>query len=414
MASNTNIEAQIVGTSPVLRDAVKRLGKVARVHKIPVLIEGETGTGKELAAQLVHGKSGRHGQMLAINCAAIPKDLLESELFGYARGAFSGAHREHVGLFERANGGTLFLDEIGELPLELQPKVLRAIQEGEVRRIGSSDTRKVDVRIVAATHRDLVAMVEAGEFREDLFYRLRGYAVCLPPLRDRGRDVLLLARLFLGAEFAAKRIGRDAEAALLEHDWPGNVRELQNVILAAAVDSGRTIHAAHVLRHAVGITLAGAAEPSRTDTILGAFDALGAASAGDIRDATGLSRSTLRRALCDLLAAGIVLRTGEGRGARYRRTASVDPVQISARQRLIVRHVEDAGRITRNEAAETTGASVRTASRDLAELVEAGVLVGDGRPGNASGYVLAGGHPPVSPGPQAHPRHLLEEADHDD
>ena len=154
MASPLTIEAQIIGTSSVLRAAVRRLATVARVHRLPILIEGETGTGKELAAQLVHQHSRRSGRFCAINCAAIPTDLLESEVFGYARGAFSGAARDHVGLFERAHGGTLFLDEIGELPLALQPKILRAIQDGEIRRLGSGDLRTVDVRIVAATHRN--------------------------------------------------------------------------------------------------------------------------------------------------------------------------------------------------------------------------------------------------------------------
>ena len=161
MASTSTIEAQIIGTSSVLRDAVRRLATVARIHRLPVLIQGETGTGKELAAQLVHQHSRRPGRFVAINCSAIPTDLLESELFSYARGAFSGASREHVGLFEQAHGGTLFLDEIGELPLALQPKLLRAIQDGEIRRLGSGDPRTVDVRVVAATHRHLGEMVAA-------------------------------------------------------------------------------------------------------------------------------------------------------------------------------------------------------------------------------------------------------------
>jgi transcriptional regulator with GAF, ATPase, and Fis domain len=404
VAGTTNIKARIIGTSKVLRDAIARLERVARVHAVSVLIEGETGTGKELAAQLVHERSRRHGRFLAINCAAIPKDLVESELFGYARGAFSGAHREHAGLFEQANGGTLFLDEVGELPLALQAKVLRAVQEGEVRRVGSSDVRKVDVRIVAATHRDLRAMADAGEFREDLLYRLRGYVVHLPPLRARGRDVLLLARRFLEETFRSKRFSREAEVLLLDYPWPGNIRELQNVVRAAAIDARRTIGPEHLVPHMdVEPPDSDGAPGSRTDAILEVIDETGSASPAELRDATGLTQTTLRRAINDMLAAGIVERLGEGRHVRYARAAARDDdarPKLTPRQRLIIRHVENAGRITRQECAETTGASLRTASRDLSELVRNGLLVPDGRPGKAAGYVLARPSSSQTTGPQ--------------
>ena len=414
MANSKDMRGRIKGRSKGLLDAIRRLERVARVHRIPVLVMGDTGTGKELAARLTHERSRRQGQFVAFNCATVPKDLMESELFGYVRGAFSGAHRDHPGLFEQADGGTLFLDEIGEMPAEMQAKVLRAIQEGEVRRVGDTRLRKVDVRIVSATHRDLEAAVEAGEFREDLLYRLRGYVVSLPPLRDRGRDVVLLARDALRGLFPTKRLGRDAETALLSHDWPGNIRELQNVVLAAAVDAGRTIQAKHVRSHMVDGSPPTGPTVSRVDAILAAVDTVGAAAPASIRDATGLSRSTLRRALSDLLASGVLARVGENRSVMYRRAEQIDATSVCPRHRLIIRHIEDAGRITRQEAAEATGASLRTASRDLADLVEQGIAVADGRVGNAAGYVLAGGlHPSVSPGPQAHSRHLLEEADHD-
>ena len=389
MASTITIEAQIIGTSSVLRDAVRRLATVARVHQLPVLIEGETGTGKELAAQLVHQHSRRPGRFCAINCAAIPTDLLESELFGYARGAFSGASRDHVGLFERAHGGTLFLDEIGELPLALQPKILRAIQDGEIRRLGSGDLRTVDVRIVAATHRNLGEMVAARTFREDLLYRLRGYVVRLPPLRERGRDVVHLARRFLRDPFPRTRISRAAEAVLRAYAWPGNVRELQHVVRAAGVDAGRTLRPEHLAGHLDHRASPSAPRVSRADQVLAVVDRLDAASPLEIRDETALSRTTVQRVLTDLVAAGVLRRVGDGRGTRYARADADAGAPLSARQQRIMRQVADASRITRLECAHTTGASLRTASRDLRQLVERGHLVPDGRAGNAAGYRLA-------------------------
>jgi transcriptional regulator with GAF, ATPase, and Fis domain len=273
--------------------------------------------------------------------------------------------RINTGLFEQAEGGTLFLDEIGEMPAEMQAKVLRAIQEGEVRRVGDTRVRRVDVRIVTATHCDLPAMVEAGEFREDLLYRLKGYVVSLPPLRERGRDIVLLARGFLRDTFSTKRISLDAEAALLRYEWPGNVRELQNVIRGAAIDAGRTILPKHLADHIEDVDHT-PTEQSRTDLIMGVVDRLGTASPADIRTETSLTRTTLLRALNDLVAAGVLKRTGEGRDTRYARAeAPQNGDTLTARQRLILRHVEDAGRITRQQAAEASGAAIRTASRDI-------------------------------------------------
>ena len=389
MASTITSEAQILGTSSVLRDAVRRLATVARVHQLPVLIEGETGTGKELAAQLVHQHSRRPGPFCAINCAAIPTDLLESELFGYARGAFSGASHEHVGLFEQAHGGTLFLDEIGELPLALQPKLLRAIQDGEIRRLGSSDRRTVDVRIVAATHRNLGEMVAARTFRDDLLYRLRGYVVRLPPLRARGRDVVHLARRVLRDQFPRKRLSREAEAVLRAYAWPGNVRELQHVVRAAGVDAGRTLRPEHLAGHLDHQAAPVAPRASRADQVLAIVDRLEAASPRELRDETALSRTTVHRALTDLVAGGVLRRVGDGRGTRYVRAEAAAGARLSARQQRILRHVADASRITRLECAHTTGVSLRTASRDLRQLVERGALIPDGRAGHAAGYRLA-------------------------
>ncbi|MCB9889675.1 MAG: sigma-54-dependent Fis family transcriptional regulator [Planctomycetes bacterium] len=229
----------LFGESPAmveLRQTVLRVAQAAS-H---VLILGENGTGKELVARCLHGESRRvDSPFVAVNCGAIPTELVESELFGHEAGAFTGANRRHRGLFESAHGGTLFLDEIGELPLHLQPALLRAVQSGEVRRVGGREMELFDVRVLAATNRDLADAVACGQFREDLFYRLSALQVDVPPLRDREEDVVLLARRLL-AEYCAEH-GRNlhfADAALLRlrsHDWPGNVRELQNVITRVGV-----------------------------------------------------------------------------------------------------------------------------------------------------------------------------------
>jgi DNA-binding NtrC family response regulator len=229
----TGSSSLLVGSSPAMARVQQRLARVA-ASEASVLIVGESGTGKELVARAVHGESRRRGApFVAINCAAVPEALLESELFGHVRGAFTDARSDRGGLFAQARGGTLFLDEIGDLPLALQPKLLRVLEERRVRPVGGDVEVPVDVRVVAATHRDLDAQVRAGQFRVDLLYRLDVLRVALPPLRDRGDDILALARLFVARAAAlesrpAARVGDDAAHALLAHGWPGNVRELRN------------------------------------------------------------------------------------------------------------------------------------------------------------------------------------------
>jgi Nif-specific regulatory protein len=224
-----------IGESPAMQAVFKQLKKVVDT-RVTVLIEGETGTGKELIASAVHYSSTRREKLfVAQNCAALPENLLESELFGHKRGAFTGAVEDKKGLFELADGGTLFLDEIGEMPLSLQPKLLRALQEGEVRPVGATATKKVDVRIVGATNRDLEKEVAAGRFREDLYYRLRVFPLRLPPLRERREDIPLLAAHFLeryGREFGKPAAGFSQQAmeVLQSYKWPGNVRELENEV----------------------------------------------------------------------------------------------------------------------------------------------------------------------------------------
>jgi formate hydrogenlyase transcriptional activator len=226
---------RIVGNSAALR-RVLRMVRVVAPSNATVLINGETGTGKELIAEAIHKCSGRsNGPFVKVNCAAIPVGLLESELFGHERGAYTGVVARSIGRFERAHGGTLFLDEIGDLPLELQPKLLRVIQERQFERLGSAATFHTDVRVICATHRNLYEMINQRQFRADLFYRLSVFPIDLPPLRDRPEDIRLLTHHF-AMDYAAsmhKRITGISEefmAVLVGHSWPGNIRELQNFI----------------------------------------------------------------------------------------------------------------------------------------------------------------------------------------
>lgn len=223
----------IIGDSPALAEVFKVLGKVAPTDST-VLVTGESGTGKELLVRALHENSVRRNKaFVPINCGAIPKELLESELFGHEKGAFTHAIRSRPGRFELADGGTIFLDEIGEMDLSLQVKILRALQEKEIERVGGTTIKKVDVRVVAATNRDLEDEVRAGRFREDLFYRLNVIPLHLPPLRERGNDILLLADHFLNGHCCAKDrkkllISEKAKEMFLTYSWPGNVRELEN------------------------------------------------------------------------------------------------------------------------------------------------------------------------------------------
>jgi len=230
----------IIGSSKSLRAVLDQVRTVALASST-VLIEGETGTGKELIAQAVHMNSQRRSRpFVKLNCAAIPLDLLESELFGHERGAFTGAVTQRVGRFEAANGGTLFLDEIGDIPLELQSKLLRVLQEQEFERLGGTYTHRVDVRIVAATNQDLASLVEEKQFRMDLYYRLNVFPIALPPLRQRVDDIPVLVAHFV-QKFAGRmskrisKISRDAMDTLVHYPWPGNIRELQNFIERAVI-----------------------------------------------------------------------------------------------------------------------------------------------------------------------------------
>jgi formate hydrogenlyase transcriptional activator len=231
---------QIIGKSPALEAVLEQVERVAPTGST-VLIEGETGTGKELIARAIHNLSSRCGRaFIKLNCAAIPLDLLESELFGHERGAFTGAIAQKVGRFELADKGTLFLDEVGDIPPALQPKLLRVLQEQEFERLGGTRTHQVDVRLVAATNRDLTEMVKRGEFRSDLYYRLNVFPLRLPPLRARREDIPALVTHFV--DILGRRLGRQIKhippetmSALSSYHWPGNIRELQNLIERAVI-----------------------------------------------------------------------------------------------------------------------------------------------------------------------------------
>jgi DNA-binding NtrC family response regulator len=233
---------ELYGSSTSMRTVFALLEKVASVS-LTCLIVGETGTGKEIAARAVHELSNRaNGPFVILDCGAVNENLILAELFGHERGAFTGADRSRIGAFERANGGTILLDEIGELPLELQPKLLRVLERKEVTRIGAGDPIDVDVRVLAATHRDLAAMVDAGTFREDLLYRLAEVVVRMPPLRDHREDIPLLANRILHQLDGPRRtLAADAIAYLLDQPWAGNVRELRNLVRRAAALSTATV-----------------------------------------------------------------------------------------------------------------------------------------------------------------------------
>jgi formate hydrogenlyase transcriptional activator len=236
----------IVGDSPALKTALDLVSIVAPTDS-SVLVTGETGTGKELIARAIHNLSGRRERaFVKLNCAAIPLGLLESELFGHEKGAFTGAIAQKAGRFELANKGTLFLDEVGDIPLELQAKLLRVLQEQEFERLGSNYTHKVDVRMIAATHHDLAAMVKQGNFREDLYYRLKVFPINVPALRQRTEDIPQLVQHFI--QLHARRMNKtideipsDTMDALVRYRWPGNIRELQNFIERAVILSARTV-----------------------------------------------------------------------------------------------------------------------------------------------------------------------------
>ena len=294
---------QIIGASPGLETVLAQVERVAPTHAT-VLVEGETGTGKELIARAIHNLSTRSGRaFVKVNCAAIPLDLLESELFGHEKGAFTGAIAQKIGRFETADRGTLFLDEVGDIPPALQPKLLRVLQEQEFERLGGTQTHQVDVRLVAATNRDLAEMVRRSEFRVDLYYRLNVFPILVPPLRERREDIPILVMHYI--DRFSRRLGKrvysippETMSAFVSYDWPGNIRELQNLIERAVImANGEVLPNPLPAPGTPSVTAAPATtlrESERT-LILNTLDALGWVIGGPKGAAAklGLHRSTL-------------------------------------------------------------------------------------------------------------------------
>ena len=294
--------SRMVAESPAMRRLLVRAAALARTSA-PLVLQGETGTGKEVLARVLHASSPRASKpFVAVNCAALPGDLLESELFGHARGAFTGAVSDKTGLFEEAEGGTLLLDEVADLPLPLQAKLLRVLQDGEVRRVGSTRSHCADVRVIAATHRDLREQVERAAFREDLFYRVNVFALTLPPLRERKEDILPIALQLLELEEGpARGFSREAERALLACRWPGNIRELSNAVRhAAALAEGPSVRADdlpdEVRRQRAARPLMRPLAEVEREHVLAVLDACGGNQAEAAR-VLGLARNTLWRRL---------------------------------------------------------------------------------------------------------------------
>jgi DNA-binding NtrC family response regulator len=314
---------ELVGESPAL-DEVRRLVARVAASEATVLIRGETGTGKELVARAIHEGSGRAGgPLVAVNCGALPEQLVESELFGHRKGAFTGADEHRAGLFEVADGGTLFLDEIGELPRSLQPRLLRVLESGEIRRVGDSQSLTVDVRVVCATHRSLERMVADGEFREDLLFRINTFEVPVPPLRERLDDIPALVRHFVRRARPQVPSGElVVEPAVLEvlaaHQWPGNVRELANVVEHALVLSDRLPLRLEDLPARLGRPLGGVKPPDGADVMVdptagnplenhrsrGEAEAAAAGLPGAIQSPTGRAR-TLREMEMEAILEGL-------------------------------------------------------------------------------------------------------------
>jgi two-component system response regulator HydG len=344
---------EIIGASPKMLDVFRLIEGVAPTSST-VLILGESGTGKELVARAIHQMSPRAKKsFVAVNCGAIPKELVESELFGHVRGAFTGAQSARAGLFESADGGTILLDEVGDLPLAAQVKLLRVLQEGEIKRVGADESRTVDVRVLAATNVDPMSGIQTGQFRRDLYYRLNVIAIELPPLRERGDDVLLLADHYL-QKFArsmhrdAKRLSTDAVRALRDYEWPGNVRELEHAIEHAMVLSQKdTISASDLpfLRPSgtfrEGTGSGGSAGSDRAGRGQPAAGATGLESRAVLADLAELPYAEAKRrlvALFDEAYTGEILHRTGGNMSEAARRAGLDRSNF---RRLLKRHKED-------------------------------------------------------------------------
>ncbi len=383
----------ILGSSPALRRVLGQLARYAPTNR-SVLITGETGTGKEMLARAVHDGSGRSGEYVIVSCANLAAELFDSELFGHEKGSFTGASASSRGLALAANRGTLFLDEVGELPLPLQAKLLRFLQERTVRAVGSQNERVVDVRVVAATHRDLAVMVAAGTFREDLYYRLDELRLHLAPLRDRGDDLVQIARHVVAGFEHERGIGkrtltRSAEAALRAHPWPGNVRDLRRVLNRLALATNRKDGA--ITGDLVRAELAQPARPrSPEDAIRALLEDAGEATIIDLARVAKMPRKSAQRWAKTLVERGVLARTGQSVGTRYRLATpaafEAPAPTIDARWQVALELLDRDGRVTRQALAARAGIAERSATRVLAEMAEAGLLRREGATGRWCAY----------------------------
>ena len=342
-ATETRFE-DLLGSSPAMNEAV-RLARRAAATSIPVLIEGESGVGKEMFARAIHRASSRaSGPFVAVNCGAIPDNLVESILFGHEKGAFTGACERHSGKFQEASGGTLFLDEVGELPLDVQVKLLRALQEGEVDPVGARRPVAIDIRLISATNRDMAARVAEGSVREDLYYRLNVFPLRIPPLRERREDIPLLARHFIetiarAEGLAEKQLSGEAVNLLLGYDWPGNIRQLQNAIFRAVVMcEGPLLEVADFpqILSAPGHRVASGSPPDggpvgdEMQPFISLID-----EAGDLRSLAAIEAEVIRRAIhrCHGRLSEVARRLGIGRSTLYRRIEDLDLADEARRAR---------------------------------------------------------------------------------
>ena len=299
-------DASLIGHSPAFVEVMKLVGRVAATA-LPVLVTGESGTGKEVVADLIHRHSRRAGRpFVGVNCGALPAELIESELFGHVRGSFTGAERDRVGLFEEATGGTIFLDEITETPLACQVKLLRALQKGEVRRVGSNQVIRVNVRVVAASNRDVEEEVRQGRFRQDLLYRLNAVTLHLPPLRERREDILPLAKYFAAGLRAPSdpplSFAREAIYLLETYPWPGNVRELENVVARAATLCDQTVRPkdlpTHIRQRDAALDGADSAQPDAGDGEWPSLNEVEGRYVARVLAHTGGNKQSAARLLC--------------------------------------------------------------------------------------------------------------------
>lgn len=380
----------LVGESPVFLEAVAYARLVAKMRHA-VLITGPTGSGKDVFGRLIHQASGRTGAFVAVNCSAIPDDVAEAEIFGHERGAFTGAVEARTGYVGEADQGTLFLDEVAELPLPLQKKLLRFLQDGSYRRLGGGPERISDVRIVAATNRNLPELIAAGLFREDLYFRLKMYSLVLPPLKDRGDDVVQIAQYLLDndADLAPRqlRLAPSARVVLCNYSWPGNAREVLSVLLEASVlTQGPMIEGQHLERFLKWTRPSG----GTLHDVLAHIPTSGFITAVELQAKTGLARGTLHRRLLELQKLGRVKRTGESRATRYSLVTPVSEIvrqtqlETEAARRLeVLQYLDVVGSANSQNITRIVKMSERTTSRLIHRMIE----MGDLEPGGGGRYV---------------------------